>query len=125
MLLIVALGVSAYWQRERIAALVNAVRGPGGAGSRRTPSAQKPKIPDRVGQPRQEIDAAAAQPQSASAAPVAAVAQRVVLYEEDPADPQGKRYVGSVIWRTEMRPATRRRRPISRCAPISKFRSGA
>jgi hypothetical protein len=29
------------------------------------------------------------------------VAQRVVLYEEDPADPQGKRYVGSAIWRTE------------------------
>src|SRR6187401_1301161 len=26
---------------------------------------------------------------------------RVVLYEEDPADPQGKRYVGSAIWRTE------------------------
>ena len=33
--------------------------------------------------------------------PVPAVAQRVVLYEEDPNDPQGKRYVGSVIWRTE------------------------
>ena len=29
------------------------------------------------------------------------MAQRVVLYEEDPADPQGKRYVGSAIWRTE------------------------
>jgi hypothetical protein len=29
------------------------------------------------------------------------VAQRVVLYEEDPNDPNGKRYVGSVIWRTE------------------------
>ena len=24
-----------------------------------------------------------------------------MLYEEDPADPQGKRYVGSAIWRTE------------------------
>jgi hypothetical protein len=24
-----------------------------------------------------------------------------VLYEEDPSDPQGKRYVGSAIWRTE------------------------
>ena len=30
-----------------------------------------------------------------------AVAQRVVLYEEDPNDPQGKRFVGSAIWRTE------------------------
>src|SRR5207245_7223485 len=28
-------------------------------------------------------------------------AQRVVLYEEDPADSQTKRYVGSAIWRTE------------------------
>jgi hypothetical protein len=46
----------------------------------------KPKIPDRVGQP------------SSSEAPVA---QRVVLYDEDPADPKGKQYVGSVIWRTE------------------------
>jgi len=25
-----------------------------------------------------------------------------VLYEEDPSDPAGKRYVGSAIWRTEM-----------------------
>src|SRR5665213_2389732 len=48
----------------------------------------KPKIPDRVGQP-------------ASEDPVAPVAQRVVLYDEDPADPKGKQYVGSVIWRTE------------------------
>ena len=32
----------------------------------------------------------------------AAVAQHVVLYEEDPADPHGKRFVGSAIWRTEM-----------------------
>jgi cyclophilin family peptidyl-prolyl cis-trans isomerase len=28
-------------------------------------------------------------------------AQKVVLYEEDPADPMGKRFVGSAIWRTE------------------------
>jgi len=30
-----------------------------------------------------------------------AEAQRVVLYEEDPTDPQGKRHVGSAIWRSE------------------------
>jgi len=47
-----------------------------------------------------------AQPQpnagSTTATPAgAAVAQRVVLYEEDPADPAGKRFVGSAIWRTE------------------------
>jgi hypothetical protein len=35
------------------------------------------------------------------AVPAAARAQRVILYEEDPADPQGKRYAGSATWRTE------------------------
>jgi hypothetical protein len=49
----------------------------------------KPKIPDRVGQPSSSTDQ------------VAPVAQRVVLYDEDPSDPKGKQYVGSVIWRTE------------------------
>ncbi|MDQ8729097.1 hypothetical protein [Bradyrhizobium sp. LHD-71] len=49
--------------------------------------ADRPKITDRVGQP--------------STAPVAPVAQRVVLYDEDPAEPQGKQYVGQVVWRTE------------------------
>jgi hypothetical protein len=29
------------------------------------------------------------------------VAQHAVLYEADPADPQGKRFAGSVVWRTE------------------------
>ena len=32
------------------------------------------------------------------------VAQKVVLYEEDPNDPAGKRYVGSAVWRTESVP---------------------
>src|SRR6202166_4277203 len=48
----------------------------------------KPKIPDRVGQP-------------SSTDQVAPGAQRGGLYEEDPSDPKGKQYVGSVIWRTE------------------------
>jgi len=49
----------------------------------------KPKIPDRVGQP------------SASDQPAAPVAQKVVLYDEDPSDPKGKQYVGSVVWKLE------------------------
>ena len=52
-----------------------------------TTPAPRPKIPDRVGQPSSEQ--------------VAPVAQRVVLYDEDPADPKGKQYVGTVVWRTE------------------------
>ena len=53
-----------------------------------------------------------------------AVAQRVVLYEEDPNDPQGKRFVGSAVWRTEtVRPAPGSR-PNSRFAPTSRFPDG-
>jgi hypothetical protein len=53
----------------------------------------KPKITDRVGQP-------------SSSEQVAPVAQRVVLYDEDPSDPKGKQFVGSVVWRTEPIKAT-------------------
>jgi hypothetical protein len=58
----------------------------------------RPKIPDRVGQP-------------SSSENVAAVAQRVVLYDEDPSDPKGKQYVGSVIWRTEPIKASGNQKP--------------
>jgi hypothetical protein len=58
----------------------------------------KPKIPDRVGQP-------------SSTEQVAPVAQRVVLYDEDPADPKGKQFVGSVIWRTEQVKAAAGQKP--------------
>jgi hypothetical protein len=64
-----------------------------------TPS-NRTKIPERFepsGQPA--VTPAPLPPNTAPAG--AAVAQRVVLYEEDPADPQGKRFVGSAIWRTE------------------------
>ena len=58
----------------------------------------RPKIPDRVGQP-------------SSSENVAPVAQRVVLYDEDPGDPKGKQYVGSVIWRTEPIKASGNQKP--------------
>src|SRR6185437_805801 len=61
----------------------------------------KPKIPDRVGQPST----------SSTDQPVAPVAQRVVLYDEDPSDPKGKQYVGSVVWRTEPIKATGNQKP--------------
>lgn len=60
--------------------------------------AAKPKIADRVGQP-------------SSGEQVAPVAQRVVLYDEDPSDPKGKQYVGSVIWRTEPIKASGNQKP--------------
>src|SRR5262249_52557241 len=100
-LLILGLGAAAYWQRDRIAALVNVVRGPAKQPTKDAGSSPS-KIPDRIGQPSPgQTDQPASSTPAPSAAPVAAVAQRVVLYEEDPADAQGKRYVGSAIWRTE------------------------
>ncbi len=103
-LLIVALGVVAYWQRERIAGLVNSVRGQTTQQQPKDATAQKPKITDRVGQPAAPSDSTNTQapPTNQNTGAVAAVAQRVALYEEDPADQQGKRFVGSAIWRTEM-----------------------
>jgi hypothetical protein len=35
----------------------------------------------------------------------------VVLYEEDPADPNGKRFVGTAVWRTETKPGAAGRPP--------------
>jgi hypothetical protein len=37
--------------------------------------------------------------------------QRVVLYDEDPSDPTGKQFVGSVVWRTEPIKATGKQKP--------------
>src|SRR5262249_18537961 len=54
----------------------------------------RPKINDRIG-------ADTTQQQQAPQQAAADVAQRVVLYEEDPDDPGGKRFVGSAVWRTE------------------------
>jgi hypothetical protein len=91
----VALGVAVWWQRDAISgaasslvALVGGSTTTSKPAASSTPSTQKPKISDRIGQPQQ------------AGAP--AVAQRVVLYEEDPADPQGKRLLGTAVWRTEM-----------------------
>jgi hypothetical protein len=55
--------------------------------------ATKPKIADRI-EP-------GGKPSPQQAAQDATVAQRVVLYEEDPSDPKGKQSVGSAVWRTE------------------------
>lgn len=57
----------------------------------------RPQLPDRFapGVPPAPTPAPAGTQQAAP------VAQKTVLYEEDPADQQGKRFVGSALWRTE------------------------
>ncbi len=92
-LVLVGLGVAVYWQRVPLKNFFTAMRGqPSQTEQRGITTPSQPKSTDRVGQPSP----------SSNQGPIAAVAQRVVLYEEDPTDAQGKRYLGSVIWRTEL-----------------------
>lgn len=58
----------------------------------------RPKITDRVGQ-------------QDSNQQVAQVAQRAILYEEDPSDPQGKQTVGTVVWRLDQVAASPKQKP--------------
>jgi hypothetical protein len=90
--LLVGLAGAVYWQRVPLKNFFTSMRSQPSQTERGVAAPAQPKIADRVGQPSS----------TANQGPVAAVAQRVVLYEEDPTDTQGKRYVGSVIWRTEM-----------------------
>jgi hypothetical protein len=60
----------------------------------------EPKFSGRVPQDQNGQAPAAGAPGAQSQAGPA-VAQRVVLYEEDSNDPNGKRYVGSAIWKTD------------------------
>jgi hypothetical protein len=91
-IVLILVGAGLLWGRTIVAAVSGmfnrssspVVEAPKDSG---TPLA-KPKISDRVGQ-------------APSAEDIAPVAQRVVLYDEDPSDPKGKQYVGSVVWRTE------------------------
>jgi hypothetical protein len=92
---LVSLAAVLVWQWQP---MVSAVRGLAASRNAAAPTAPnaaapaRPKITDRIG----ANDAPAPGQQAA-----ADVAQRVVLYEEDPSDPAGKRYVGSSVWRTE------------------------
>lgn len=94
-LLLAGLAGAAYWQRDTIAQMVASLRSAPSQGEPGTtsPAPGQPKIADRV-----EPSTGPSRP---ATAPAASVAQKVVLYDEDPNNPQGKRYVGSAIWRTE------------------------
>ncbi|MBN9585085.1 MAG: hypothetical protein J0G34_06775 [Afipia sp.] len=85
---VIAIG-AAVWGAPRALSLYRSLTKPAQQQQAEAPkdNGTRPKIPDRVGQP--------------GATQIAPVAQRVVLYDEDPAVPQGKQYVGTVIWRTE------------------------
>ncbi|MGB7276469.1 MAG: hypothetical protein WBD15_01790 [Pseudolabrys sp.] len=94
LLVVAGIAGAVYWQRHTIGTMVAQFRSQPAQPKDATQPAVRPKIADRIGQ------SGTASPNTANA-PAAAVAQKVVLYDEDPSDPQGKRYVGSALWRTE------------------------
>ncbi len=101
--LIVLAGLAATisWQWSNIMGLYDFVSHMGSRPTQtaQTPAAQ-PKLSGRVPQeqlPGQQAPAAGTTTNQ-NAPPVA---QRVVLYEEDSNNPQGRQFIGSAIWRTE------------------------
>ncbi len=105
---IVLLGVAATisWQWSNITGLYNFVSHMRSkpAQMAQTPAAE-PKFSGRVPQEQlpgqQQAQAPAPAPGATSGQAAPQVAQRVVLYEEDPNNPAGRQFVGSAVWRTE------------------------
>jgi hypothetical protein len=99
--LVISIGGLLLWQWPNMVALYRSFRTPAVETTRETPpaTAARPKITDRIEPGSQQAPATPSPAPGTQPAPTAA--QKVVLYEEDPADPNGKRFVGSAIWRTE------------------------
>jgi hypothetical protein len=99
LIIVAGLGAMASWQWPNISGLYQFLTH---MRSKPTQTAQPPtgdpKFAGRVPQEQTRQPPTAATPKDQSGP---ALAQRVVLYEEDPANPQGKQYVGSAVWRTE------------------------
>jgi hypothetical protein len=87
-IVLILVGAGILWGKSVVSAVSGLFKSSTVVEAPKDPAApqSRPKIPDRVGQSSENM---------------APVAQRVVLYDEDPSDPKGKQYVGSVIWRTE------------------------
>jgi hypothetical protein len=99
-IVLILVGAGILWGKTAVTAVSGLFKSASVVEAPKDPAApqSRPKIPDRVGQPSPSEN-------------VAPVAQRVVLYDEDPSDPKGKQYVGSVIWRTEPIKASGNQKP--------------
>jgi hypothetical protein len=99
LVIVAGLGAMASWQWPNISGLYQFLTH---LRSKPTQTAQpptgEPKFAGRVPQDQTSQPPTTATPKDQSGP---ALAQRVVLYEEDAANPQGKQYVGSAVWRTE------------------------
>jgi hypothetical protein len=89
---IIAIGGLLLWQWPNMVSAYRALRAPPAEVAKEAPAPSSKKVQERV------EPSGSGQPQPA---PGAAVAQKAVLYEEDPANPAGKRFLGSAVWRTE------------------------
>ena len=119
-LVFIVVGGLLLWQWPNMVALYSSFRAPSVETVRDTPPANtRPKITDRIEPGIQQAPATPAP----GALPGAGAAQKVVLYEEDPADPNGKRFVGSAIWRTETVTPCVPRMPYSRGTPAPVYGS--
>ena len=120
LLIVAGLGGVLLWQWPNMVALYQKMRTPAASEVRDVPAAgtRSTKITDRIEPGVQPSQGTA---DTAPAAPGAAVAQKVVLYEEDPADPQRQalRRLGDLAHRDESRPAPASR-PSLRSAPTSR-----
>jgi hypothetical protein len=94
LLLLAGLAFLLYREWPTVAGMFQTARAP--TQSAPESPAIRPKISDRIGGTQQEPAT------RASPSAPAAVAQRVVLYEQQPNTQERKQYVGSVIWKNEM-----------------------
>jgi len=111
LLILAGLGGVIAWQWPNMMSLYQSARAPAPSPTAVVDDTQptktrSTKVPDRLeqtgGAPAPSPTKLVAVPPTAPAAGGAAVAQKVVLYEEDPSEPQqGRQFVGSVVWRTE------------------------
>ena len=109
LLILAGLGGVIVWQWPNMRSLYQSARAPAAptevAGDSQPTKTRSTKVPDRLdqtgGAPAAPSQTTLAAAPSGAAATAATVAQKVVLYEEDPGDPNGKRFVGSAIWRIE------------------------
>src|SRR5262245_30582046 len=95
--LVISIGGLLLWQWPNMVALYRSFRTLAVETTRETPpaTAARPKITDRIEPGSQQAPATPAP--APGAQPAVTAAQKVVLYEEDPADPNGKHFVGSAI----------------------------
>ena len=113
LLILAGLGGVIVWQWPNMMSLYQSARAPSSspptavASDTQPSKARPPKVADRLDQPGgapaapSQTSLAAVPPTGPASGGGAAVGQKVVLYEEDPGEPQGRQFVGTVVWRTE------------------------